>query len=587
MLVFAVFTLLQTRYAPKRPVPAVAATDSSLVAAPADTNTPGTPAVVPPSSAANLGTSAPPAPVEARTIVVETALYRATFSNLGARLVSVELKHYASAHGRSQYSEFPGRRPKQGEEVPEGDRVVLGGEPSFGIDVGSGANRRSLANTAFAVSESADASGAVRAITFTTQDSGGIALRQTWRVRADSYLLDLEVQASGQPASGELSLTARSWPLVSEDNPNGEVNSLRAIAYVDKDLHRDGASGLVGKSAKVYLGDGHWAGVQSHYFLGLVAPVAGGARGAINSAESRTLTPAQLALLPKDTKPAQPVALGTLVAPAAGATQRYVVYFGPADYFSLAKLSGAGKLGSLRLEKAVDLGFAWLLPFSYPLLQLLRWLYGLVHNYGIAIFLLATVVRLVLHPLNMTSMKSMRAMTRLQPEIERLREKYKNNAQALNTAMMALYRENGVNPAGGCLPMVLQMPLFFALYAVLSNAFDLRMAPFVGWIHDLSAPDRLTTIGPLPIRLLPIIMAATGFLQQKLTPTPAQQAATMYMMNAFMLFVFYNLPSGLVFYWTVMNLYTALQQWMAQRGDGGVVVVVPGESGSGRPNKKK
>jgi len=215
---------------------------------------------------------------------------------------------------------------------------------------------------------------------------------------------------------------------------------------------------------------------------------------------------------------------------------------------------------------------------------LLRGLNSLVHNYGIAIFLLATLVRLVLHPLNMTSMKSMRAMTRLQPEIERLREKYKNNAQALNTAMMALYRENGVNPAGGCLPMVLQMPLFFALYAVLSNAFDLRMAP--GWIHDLSAPDRLTTIGPLPIRLLPLIMAATGFLQQKLTPTPSQQAATMYMMNAFMLFVFYNLPSGLVFYWTVMNLYTALQQWMAQRGDGGVVVVVPGEAGSGRPKKK-
>jgi YidC/Oxa1 family membrane protein insertase len=254
--------------------------------------------------------------------------------------------------------------------------------------------------------------------------------------------------------------------------------------------------------------------------------------------------------------------------------QRFAVYFGPADYFSIAKLSGAGKPGSLQLEKAVDLGATWLLPFSYPLLQLLRLLYRWVGNYGLAIFFLATVVRAVLHPINMSSMKSMRAMQRLQPEMERIREKYKNKPEALNAAVMALYKENNVNPAGGCLPMLLQMPLFFALYAVLNSALDLRQAPFVGWIHDLSAPDHLFSVLGFPIHLLPVIMAGTGFLQQKLTPTPAQQASTMYMMNFFMLFIFYGLPSGLVFYWTVMNLYTALQQWLAIRGDDGVVVPV-------------
>jgi YidC/Oxa1 family membrane protein insertase len=184
------------------------------------------------------------------------------------------------------------------------------------------------------------------------------------------------------------------------------------------------------------------------------------------------------------------------------------------------------------------------------------------------------VVRLVLHPLNMSSMKSMRAMQRLQPEMDRIREKYKNKPEVLNAAVMALYKENKVNPAGGCLPMLLQMPLFFALYAVLNSAIDLRQAPFVGWIHDLSAPDHLFSVAGFPIHLLPLIMAGTGFLQQKLTPTPPQQASTMYMMNFFMLFIFYGLPSGLVFYWTVMNLYTALQQWLAIRGDDGVVVPV-------------
>jgi YidC/Oxa1 family membrane protein insertase len=128
--------------------------------------------------------------------------------------------------------------------------------------------------------------------------------------------------------------------------------------------------------------------------------------------------------------------------------------------------------------------------------------------------------------------------------------------------------------------MVLQMPLFFALYAVLFNAIDLRQAPFVAWIHDLSAPDHVATIYGFPLRVLPLIMAGTGFIQQRLTPTPPQQATTMYLMNFFMLFIFYGLPSGLVFYWTVMNLYTALQQWLAMRGEVGVVV--PAATGSVR-----
>ena len=346
-------------------------------------------------------------------------------------------------------------------------------------------------------------------------------------------------------------------------------------------LHRDGAQGLVGKDDRRRDGAAMWAGVQSHYFVGMVAPVGAQGRATVARGSGHALTPEEIVRLPKGAKSPQPIAEGTLVmsVPSTGA-QRFAVYFGPSDYFTLAKLSGAGRPGSLQLEKAVDLGYTWLLPFSYPLLQLLRLLESWVRNWGVAIFLLATLVRLVLHPLNMSSMKSMRAMQRLQPEMERIREKYKNKPEALNAAVMALYKENKVNPAGGCLPMVLQMPLFFALYAVLSSAIDLRQAPFVAWIHDLSAPDHLFSVGSFSVHLLPIIMAGTGFLQQRLTPTPPQQASTMYLMNFFMLFLFYGLPSGLVFYWTVMNLYTSLQQWLAIRGDDGVVV--PAGTGSAR-----
>jgi YidC/Oxa1 family membrane protein insertase len=379
----------------------------------------------------------------------------------------------------------------------------------------------------------------------------------------------------------EWSLTTRSWPLVSEANPGQDLSLLRSISLLGKDLHRDGAQGLVGKEDKRRDGAAIWAGVRSHYFLGVVAPVGTQGRATVARGRPYTLTPDELARMPKGTKAQQAIAEGTLVmsVPSSG-SQRFAVYLGPADYFTIAKLSGAGRPGSLQLERAVDLGEPWMLPFSYPLLQLLRLLESWVRNWGVAIFLLATLVRLVLHPLNMASMKSMRAMQKLQPEVERIREKYKNKPEVMNQAMMALYKENKVNPAGGCVPMLLQMPLFFALYAVLSSAIDLRQAPFVAWIHDLSAPDHLFSIAGFSIHVLPLIMTATGFLQQRLTPTPAQQQTTMYLMNLFMLFVFYGLPSGLVFYWTVMNLYTSLQQWLAIRGDDGVVV--PAGTGSAR-----
>src|SRR5262249_39578901 len=153
-------------------------------------------------------------------------------------------------------------------------------------------------------------------------------------------------------------------------------------------------------------GAAHWAGVQSHYFLAIVAPVGAEGLATVSRGAADTLAGALTARLPHNSKPVQPIAEATLVmaSPSTG-HQRFAGYYRPADYFSIAKLSGAGKPGSLQLEKAVDLGASWLLPFSYPLLQLLRLLNLGVHNYGLAIFLLATLVRLALHPLNMSSMR--------------------------------------------------------------------------------------------------------------------------------------------------------------------------------------
>jgi YidC/Oxa1 family membrane protein insertase len=513
--------------------------------------------------------SLPLKPVQAeieRSLAIETPLYRAEFSNRGARLLGVQLKHYASAHGAHSH-DGKALRPRPGQPVPPEDRVILNGEPLFALDLGSDASRMPLDALVYSVAESLDAAGETRVLTFTARDTSGFFIRQTWRVRPESYALDLEVEVRGVPNRlrlADYSLTLRSWPLVAEADPVADTRGLKVSGLVGSSLHKDAAAGLR-KGAKRFEGNAVLAAVQTRYFMSAVVATQASPRATIAASEARRLTPEQRAVQPPNAPEFQDVAIGTLVASLPGETNpvnRYVVYCGPNSYFLVAKLG-------IQLERVIDLGWSWIRPFSILLLRLMVWLHTLVPNYGFTIILLATLVRLLLHPLNMMSIKSMRAMQRLQPEMERLKEKYKNDAQALNTAVMALYRENKVNPAGGCLPMLLQMPLFFALYSVLWNAIELRQAPFVFWIHDLSAPDKLFEVAGFPIRLLPLLMAGSGFLTQKLTPTDPRQASTMYMMNAVMVVFFYGLPSGLVLYWTVMNLLTALQQWLVLREDGG------------------
>jgi YidC/Oxa1 family membrane protein insertase len=514
---------------------------------------------------------------------IETPLYHAEFSSRGARLLSVELLDYASAHGATSH-DGKAVRPHRGEPVPSGDRVVLSGGPSFGLDLGSGASLMPLDDLVYSVAESLDAAGATRGLTFTARDSSGVAIRQSWRVRPDTYALDLEVELRNVPLNWRLadySLTTRSWPLFNEADLTADAHGLKATSLVGTNIHREGPGGLR-KGPKRFEGGAAWAAVQTRYFMGAVVATQATTHAAEARAALRALTPEQRAFLPPNAPAEQEVAVSTLVVGLPGETNpvnRFLVYFGPNDYFRVARLG-------VHLERIVDLGFSWISPFSKVLLRVMVWLHALIHNYGLAIVALATLVRLLLHPLNMMSIKSMRAMQRLQPEMQRLKDKYKSDAQGLNTAVMALYKENKVNPAGGCLPMLIQMPLFFALYSVLWNAIELRQAPFVAWIHDLSAPDKLFEVAGFPIRLLPLVMAGSGFLTQKLTPTDPRQASTMYLMNAVMVVFFYNLPSGLVLYWTVMNLLTALQQWLALREDGDPPVPVPAVAGGQKVAKR-
>jgi YidC/Oxa1 family membrane protein insertase len=186
--------------------------------------------------------------------------------------------------------------------------------------------------------------------------------------------------------------------------------------------------------------------------------------------------------------------------------------------------------------------------------------HSIVPNFGVAIILLAVVLRLVFHPLTIKSLRSQRKLQMLKPELDKLNEQYKDSPELRAKKTMEFHKKHGVSPLSGCLPLLVQMPVIYALYALLMNAIELRKAPFALWINDLAAPDRVGEIASIPIHILPLLMAVTMFWQQKMTPTDPRQAPMLLLMPVLMVFIFYNLPSGLVLYWTVTNLLTMGQQ---------------------------
>ncbi|MEN6615898.1 MAG: membrane protein insertase YidC [Syntrophorhabdus sp.] len=238
------------------------------------------------------------------------------------------------------------------------------------------------------------------------------------------------------------------------------------------------------------------------------------------------------------------------------------LYFGPKKSEVLASLN-------VKAEKIID--FGWFDVIAKPLVWLLDFFNRFTHNYGIDIILLTILIKIIFHPLSVMSFRNMAKMQAVQPEIKKLQEKYKDDKARLNQELMGIYKSRGVNPMSGCLPMLPQIPVFFALYKALSGAIELRHAPFVWWINDLSAPEDLfsfTAMGyTIPIRILPIIMGITQVIQQKMTPTgtdPMQQKMMMFMPIVFT-FIFWGFPSGLVLYWLVYNVASIAQQYYINR----------------------
>lgn len=238
------------------------------------------------------------------------------------------------------------------------------------------------------------------------------------------------------------------------------------------------------------------------------------------------------------------------IAPGAKGQYTAKYFIGPKDQDALEALSE-------NLDMTVDYGWLWFL--AKPFFLVLRWIHDLVGNWGWAIILFTVAIKAVLYPLSRASMRSMANMRKLGPEMQRLKELYGDDRQKMSQEMMGLYKKHKVNPAGGCLPMLLQMPVFLALYWVLLESVEIRHAPWVLWIEDLSSKD--------PLFILPLFMGASMWFMQKMQPTPPDpmQAKVMQIMPIAFTFFFMIFPAGLVLYWTVNNLLSMLQQYIVNK----------------------
>lgn len=284
-----------------------------------------------------------------------------------------------------------------------------------------------------------------------------------------------------------------------------------------------------------------WLGLDTRYFLLALAPLGDekGSAGIQLASEFENGAPAARASLVFPTEGKKELSFSTKV------------YFGPKNIELL-------KAADPVLVDAID--FGWTSFLAIPLLHSLKWLFVYVQNYGLAIILLTFFIKMLLFPLTYKSMKSMAKMAKLQPQLNALREKYKDDKEKLNMEMMSFMKTNGYNPVGGCLPILLQMPIFFALYRVLFNSMELYQAPFIGWIHDLSSPD--------PWFVTPVLLTGLMYLQQKLSPNtstdPTQQKMLQFMPVMFGVFMLL-LPAGLNIYMVVNSAVSILQQYFLNR----------------------
>jgi YidC/Oxa1 family membrane protein insertase len=484
------------------------------------------------------------APRDERVIAIDTDLYAARLTTAGGRIVSFRLKHYrTSIEPNSEPLEMI--QVSGGAPPPLGARYLAEGKVEDDTTILYAADRDALTL----------AGGDAGVVTLTGTLPSGARIEKTLAFKGDAYPVTVTLR-SDLPAS--FSRAGLGWRQHASHAPSKdpEAHYRGAVVLVDKKVVHELATAMPPGSQNRFDAAVGWAGFADHYFLAAIAPDQPAQAGAVVSADDDALQ-----------------ILVTAPRPAPDASNRFVLYVGPKDVEVL-------EAADYQLSRAVD--FGWFAVLAVPLLKLLKLFHSATRNYGIDIILLTVLVKVLFLPLSHKSMKSMRDMQRLQPQMAKLREKFKDDRERLNKEMIELYRRHRVNPLGGCLPMLLQFPVFIGLYQALNQSIELRHAKFAFWVRDLSAPEcypwpgqaaaagcnDFTVLG-VPIPVLVILMGASMLLQQWLSPStgmdPAQQRMMMLLMPIMFSVMFVSFPSGLVLYWLVNNLLTIGQQWWTNR----------------------
>lgn len=459
-----------------------------------------------------------------KDIVVNTKNYKAVFNSQGARLLSLKLKKYReTADEQSNPVELIKKEDyNNGTFITRLDGSVVDiADKEFKYN---GSNNIIINNQ-----KSID-------FVYVTETYKVI---KTYTFYDNSYKIDLNTEIkniSNSPQEVVLSTSLQHY--IGENQKTNRFIFEGPITYLTDDkLQETKIEDLKEKSVS-FEKDVKWSGYEDKYYLRAAAISGNNLAGPLTIHYSNNIVYSSFF------SPAFRLEQGEAY------SQKLKGYMGPRQ---LDALKAAGS----DFHKAIDFGFFSLL--SRPLLKVLKFFNSYVHNYGFAIIILTIIIKIIFWPLTQKSYTSMKSMQKLQPQMQKIREKYSQDKEKLNQEMMKLYKENRVNPMGGCLPMLVQIPVFIALYRVLWESIELRHAPFIFWIQDLSVKD--------PYYITPIVMGATMFIQQRMTPSQMDptQAKLFMLMPVVFTFIFINFPAGLVVYWLVNNLLTIFQQYLINK----------------------
>ena len=512
------------------PAPTASTSESQAGANNATPSVPSAPAAAASAPSAVPG-AATPAAARSEEIVITTDVLRLTFDTMGAQLVRAELLKY----------------PATGQ--PDKPTVLLDRSAGLNYVVQTGVvgapNGQTFPThqTPFRlVSQERELTGDNLVVTF-EGESGGVKVTKTFTLHRGRYDIDVRhdlANLGASPVTPSLYLQ-----LERDGNDPADTSSFYHTftgfaVYSEQDKFQKSTFSDIEKKKANYIKqtDNGWIAVVQHYFATAWVPPQG---------KPRTN---ELLEVQKNLYAARSIEAVGEIAPGAAARVDSHLWVGPQDQKAMAALAPG-------LELVVDYG--WLTIIAKPLFTLMTWLHSILGNWGWTIVALTVLIKAVFYPLAAASYRSMARMKQVAPRLQALKEKYGDDKQKLNAAMMEMYRTEKINPLGGCLPMVVQIPVFISLYWVLLASVEMRGAPWILWVHDLSIRD--------PFFILPAIMMATMFLQIKLNPTPPDpiQAKVMMIMPLVFGGMMFFFPAGLVLYWCVNNTLSIAQQWSITR----------------------